>query len=204
MNAIEKRTTISSNDGESVWSYIKSDYYRYEGNFGSITAILNKALLKPLLRPSAVGFAFSFWHRLCRSKLKFLSLLGRYNVAKFALKYGIDCPPRVKFGKGLYIGHATSGLVIRGHSTIGKNFTVLHGVTIGNSVLDAEKFTVIGDNVYVGAGASTVKSVTIGDNVTIGAGAVVTKDVPDNVTVGGVPARVLNYNDRAVRILNPL
>jgi len=50
---------------------------------------------------------------------------------------------------------------------------------------------VIGDNVFIGQGASVLGGVIIGHNVTVGAGSVVTRDVPDNSIVGGVPARVI-------------
>jgi maltose O-acetyltransferase len=49
----------------------------------------------------------------------------------------------------------------------------------------------IGDNVWIGANATICPGVTIGNNVVVGAGAVVTKDFPDNVVIGGVPAKIL-------------
>jgi acetyltransferase-like isoleucine patch superfamily enzyme len=51
------------------------------------------------------------------------------------------------------------------------------------------KFTVVGDRVRIGSN-STILPVNIGNNVIIGAGSVVTKDIPDNVTVYGNPARI--------------
>ena len=56
-----------------------------------------------------------------------------------------------------------------------------------------EKDVVIGDNVWVGYGAQIMSGVSVGSNVIVGAGAVVTKDVPDNVVVGGIPAKVIRY-----------
>jgi acetyltransferase-like isoleucine patch superfamily enzyme len=49
----------------------------------------------------------------------------------------------------------------------------------------------VGNNVFLGFGALILPGVTIGNNVVVGAGSVVTKDVPDNVIVAGVPARVI-------------
>lgn len=64
------------------------------------------------------------------------------------------------------------------------------GVPIGEQELVASP-TVIGENVWIGAGATVLKGVTVGKNAVIGAGAVVTKDVPEAACVGGVPARSL-------------
>ena len=54
----------------------------------------------------------------------------------------------------------------------------------------------IGDNVYIGVGAKVLGNIRIGNNVKIGANAVVIKDVPDNATVVGVPARVVKINNK--------
>ena len=53
----------------------------------------------------------------------------------------------------------------------------------------------IGDNVYIGPNVCIVEDVIIGNNVTIGTGSVVTKSIPDNATVAGNYAKVLNYNN---------
>ena len=54
---------------------------------------------------------------------------------------------------------------------------------------------IIGDNVYIGPHVCIVENVHIGNNSTIGAGAVITRDIPENATVAGVPAKVLNYDN---------
>ena len=54
---------------------------------------------------------------------------------------------------------------------------------------------VIGNNVWLAAGAKVMPGVTIGDNAVVAAGAVVTKDVPANAIVGGVPAKIMKYRN---------
>lgn len=58
-----------------------------------------------------------------------------------------------------------------------------------------EEDIIIGNDVWIGYGAQIMKGVTVSDHAIIGAGAVVTKDVPENAIVGGVPARIIRYRD---------
>lgn len=92
-------------------------------------------------------------------------------------------------GGGLVLLHG-HGIIINKYSVIGKNCTIYHEVTIG--AIENGLPPKIGDNVYIGCGAKVLGHIRIGNNVKIGAGAVVVKDVPDNATVVGVPARILN------------
>ncbi len=74
----------------------------------------------------------------------------------------------------------------------GKNCTMLPMVLFGKKRPDVENMYIeVGDNCYIGTGATILGPVKIGNNVTIAAGAVVLSDVPDNAVVGGVPAKVL-------------
>lgn len=67
-------------------------------------------------------------------------------------------------------------------------------VTIGSSRGGTHPgFPTIGNNVFIACGAKIIGNVKIGNNVIIGANAVVTKDIPDNAIVGGVPAKILNF-----------
>jgi serine O-acetyltransferase len=91
------------------------------------------------------------------------------------------------FGPGFVILHST-GVVINGKVRGGRNVFVEHGVTIGE---EKGKVPVLGNDVFIGAGAKIVGNVTIGDRVKIGANAVVVKDVPSDSTAVGIPARVL-------------
>ena len=77
---------------------------------------------------------------------------------------------------------------------IGKNFQFRNGLTIGNKNNDNFLLPVIGDNVSVGANVVIIGNITIGDNVVIGAGSVVVKDIPNNKTVAGNPAKEIGQN----------
>ena len=78
---------------------------------------------------------------------------------------------------------------------IGNNCNVSQFLSIGTNKRTP---ATIGDNVYIGPNVCIVEDVKIGNNVTIGAGAVVTKDIPDNATTAGVPAKVINYTNPGI------
>lgn len=96
-----------------------------------------------------------------------------------------------EFGPGFVLVHS-QGVVINGSVRGGSHVVVEHQVTIGAEKLQSPR---LGDRVFIGAGAKIIGAVTIGSDVRIGANAVVVKDVPDRVTVGGVPARILRTHD---------
>lgn len=93
-----------------------------------------------------------------------------------------------EIGGGWVLMHGF-GVVLNGGATIGKNCTMYHGVTIGT--IDMKTFPVIGDDVFIGAGAKILGDVKVGNQVKIGAGAIIVDDVPDNCTVIGNKAQVL-------------
>ncbi len=96
-----------------------------------------------------------------------------------------------EFGPGFVLIHS-HGIVINSCVRGGRDVKLEHQVTIG-----AEKgqYPVLGDNVFMGAGAKIVGGVRIGNNARIGANAVVVKDIPDNATAVGVPARIVVPNE---------
>jgi serine O-acetyltransferase len=110
---------------------------------------------------------------------------------KYLGKYGLQIYPQTKIGYGLYIGHGI-GIIISPSAEIGNNCNLSQFTTIGTN---HKKAAIIGDNVYIGPSVCIVEDINIGNNVSIGAGAVVVKDVPENATVAGVPAKILNYKD---------
>ncbi len=103
-----------------------------------------------------------------------------------------------KIGPGFFMQHGYATSV--GAYSIGKNCSVNQLVVIGWT--DRTRGPILGDNVSVKAGAKILGPITIGNNVTVGANAVVTKDVPANCVVAGVPARIIRRN--GVRVDEPL
>lgn len=102
-----------------------------------------------------------------------------------------DINPAVKMGKGIFIDHAT-GVVIGETTHIGDNVSILHNVTLGGTgKIEGDRHPKIGSGVLLGAGAKILGNVKIGSCSRIAAGSLVLKDVPPNVTVAGIPGKVV-------------
>ena len=164
--------------------YIKSDLCRYVGK-DNVT--LKKFIWHYFFNS---GFKFSFWFRLAKSKSA-IRYIAKFNHKILSQKYMLDIPVETEIGYGFYIGHGKC-VVINPTTKIGNNVNVSQFTSIGSN---CKKAAVIGDNVYIGPNVCIVDDVVIGNNVKIGAGAVVTKDVPENATAAGVPAKVLTVNE---------
>ena len=112
---------------------------------------------------------------------------------------GIEIHPGAKIGKNLFIDHGM-GVVIGETSEIKDNVTIYHMVTLGgispstnsDDQRDAKRHPTLEDNVVIGSGAQVLGPVTIGKNAKVGANAVVTKDVPENAVMIGIPAKNIN------------
>lgn len=104
---------------------------------------------------------------------------------------GIEIHPGAKIGKGLFIDHGM-GVVIGETAEIGDNCTIYQGVTLGGTGKDTGKrHPTLGDNVMVGAGAKVLGPFKVGSGAKIAAGAVVLKEIPEESTAVGIPARVV-------------
>ena len=127
------------------------------------------------------------WRRGWLSTARFVSHLSRFLT-------GIEIHPAARLGPGLFIDHGM-GIVIGETAEIGRNVSLLQGVTLGGTSTRREKrHPTLGDNVTVGSGAKIIGAITIGENSRVGAGSVVVRDVPPNAVVVGVPGRV-TYKD---------
>jgi len=144
------------------------------------------------------SFKVTFWFRLgsyLKDKkylkpLYFLSFII-YKMVQF--KTGIQLPIGTTVGKGLQFSHF-SCIVINNDVIIGDYCTIFQGVTIGS--VRGKGAPRLGNHVVLAAGSKVLGNVSIGNFVFIGANAVVISDVIDLSVMGGIPAKVLNYNGK--------
>jgi serine O-acetyltransferase len=102
----------------------------------------------------------------------------------------VDISQRCRIGPAFHLGHPFTILI--GPTTIGSNCSVTHNVTIGFGLgATGRGFPVIGNDVWIGPGATLTGPITVGDGAVIAAGAVVSRDVPSRALVAGNPARVV-------------
>ena len=131
----------------------------------------------------------------------FFSVAKFYLVARMISQLarfitGIEIHPAAKIGKNLFIDHGM-GVVIGETSDIGDNVTIYHNATLGgispsinsNEQRHVKRHPTLKDNVVVGSGAQVLGPIEVGKNAKIGSNAVITKDVPENAVMIGIPAR---------------
>jgi len=141
-------------------------------------------------------FFHYFAHKLWNIKF-FLMARTLSQLCRFLT--GIEIHPAAKIGKNLFIDHGM-GVVIGETSEIENNVTIYHGVTLGgispaeNSLaqVNVKRHPTIKSNVIIGSGAQVLGPITVGKNARIGANTVILKNVPENGTMVGNPARNIN------------
>ena len=135
--------------------------------------------------------AHACWRGGWRLTARWVSHVGRFLT-------GVEIHPAAVLGPGLFIDHGM-GIVIGETAEVGRNVSILQGVTLGGTSLKREKrHPTIGDNVMIGAGAKAIGGFTIGAGSRIGAGSVVVREVPENCVVVGVPGRITFRNGERV------
>ena len=143
------------------------------------------------------GVKAVFFHRIAN----FFSIAKFHLVARIISQFsrfltGIEIHPNAKIGKNLFIDHGM-GVVIGETSDIGDNVTIYHMATLGgiapsinsDNQRNAKRHPTLKENVVVVSGAQILGPVVVGKNAKIGANAVVTKDVPENAVMVGIPAK---------------
>ena len=143
------------------------------------------------------GVKAVFFHRIAN----FFSTAKFHLIARIISQFsrfltGIEIHPNAKIGKNLFIDHGM-GVVIGETSDIGDNVTIYHMVTLGgiapsinsDDQRNVKRHPTLKENVVVGSGAQILGPIVVGKNAKIGANAVVTKDVPENAVMVGIPAK---------------
>ena len=179
-------------DRESYFDYLKKDLKAYQLSNYSLYNYFRIDCLRFIRRLRKIEYLTNV-----RSKnifYKFYIFILEFFNHRLGTRLGITIPKNV-FGPGLCIVHHGT-IVVSPHVRIGENCRIHPSTSIG----EYNGAPIIGNNVYIGPGAKIFGNIEIGNNVAIGANAVVNKSFPDNVTIGGIPARILS--DRSSLELN--
>ena len=157
------------------------------------------------------GVKAVFFHRIanffCIAKFDLIARI----ISQFSrFLTGIEIHPRAKIGKNLFIDHGM-GVVIGETSEIKDNVTIYHMVTLGgiapsinsDNQRDVKRHPTLENNVVVGSGAQVLGPVIVGKNAKIGANAVVTKNVPENAVMIGIPAKNINTKSETDKSFKP-
>ena len=124
------------------------------------------------------------WGHGLKFAARLISYIGR-------MLTNIDIHPGARIGRRFFIDHG-AGVVIGETAEIGDDVTLYHGVTLGGTSLSkGKRHPTLEDGVLVGAGAKILGPVRIGRQANIGANSVVIGDVPPEMTVVGIPGRVV-------------
>ena len=109
---------------------------------------------------------------------------------------GLEIHPGAKIGKGFFVDHG-AGVVIGETTIIGGQCVLFHNVTLGGTGKhQGKRHPTLGNNVFVGTGATLLGPITVGDNVKIGANTfVVMRYIPSNCSVVGTPAKIITRDD---------
>jgi serine O-acetyltransferase len=114
-----------------------------------------------------------------------------YLQSRSSAAFQCDIHPAAKIGRGMFLDHAT-GLVVGETAVVEDDVSILHGVTLGGTGKEAgDRHPKIRYGVMIGAGAKVLGNIEVGHCARIASGSVVIKPVPNNVTVAGVPAKVI-------------
>ena len=150
------------------------------------------------------GVKAVFFHKIANFfYLAKFDLLARIISQLSRFLTGIEIHPGAKIGKNLFIDHGM-GVVIGETSEVGDNVTIYHMATLGgitpsinsNDQRNIKRHPTIEDDVVIGSGAQVLGPVKIGRCAKIGANAVITKNVPENAVMVGIPAKNVGVADR--------
>ncbi|RLA67476.1 MAG: serine O-acetyltransferase [Epsilonproteobacteria bacterium] len=169
----------------NVFSLIKEDFSNVKKNDPALHSTFELFFNYP-------GLWALFFHRIAhwfyskglRFIPRFISAIGQFLTV-------IDIHPAARIGRRVFIDHGV-GVVIGETSIVGDDVIIYQQVTLGGvSISKGKRHPTIENAAVIGAGAKILGNIIIGKNSKVGANSVVVKDVPENCTAIGIPARVL-------------
>lgn len=167
--------------------------------------------LRSILDPRTLIQAFRLMHFASYAHVQQVRRLDRGSEVSFAPNVSFRNAERITIGDGTHIGehsiiwagNATGRIVFGRKCLLAPHVTMTasnYATAPGEFIMDQPKIEqdiVLGSDVWMGANTVVLAGVTIGDGAVVAAGAVVTRDVPAGAIVGGVPAKVIGWRDRA-------
>ena len=157
-------------------------------NDPAVRSLLEVLLTYPGIKALAAHRISHFlWNHGCK-------LLARMHSQFWRFWTQIEIHPGAKIASGVFIDHG-SGLVIGETAVVEKGVMLYHGVTLGGTGKDAGKrHPTVRQGALISAHAQLIGPIEIGENARVGAGAVVVADVPSDVTVVGIPAKIVRVH----------
>lgn len=175
----------------SLKELIYSDLYRIKER-----KVNFKDMVRTYFVPQGTTFPYIFWlrvvHYLKNKGFRIMVVIPYFIMRHYEYKYDVHVNTNISIGDGILIVHG--GAVYLNCKSIGNNFTVYQGVTLGSRKYGdkyKDEIPVIDNNVTIYTGAVVCGNIHIGDDVRIGANAYVDKDVEDGKTFIGATGRLL-------------
>ena len=177
--------TSYANCGIAIWTLLREDIGCVKARDPAARHTLEIVLTYPGVHAVIFyRFANRLWKRNLRFPARLLSWLGR-------LLTNVDIHPGAKIGRRFFIDHG-AGVVIGETAEIGNDVTLYHGVTLGGtSWSPGKRHPTIESGVLIGAGAKILGPIVVCAGARVGANSVVVEDVPPNMTVVGIPGRIV-------------
>ncbi|WP_085812245.1 serine O-acetyltransferase [Geoanaerobacter pelophilus] len=175
----------------NCYDYIKEDIGSNKGNgVGTIFLLILYRMQRELLERQLVAHRSSFFWKLVR-KLIFIP----YRL--LCHSYGCFLPVHARLGRRVIFKHSLYGIFISQQAVVGNDVVMLHQVTIGSNIDASNRISapIVGDGVFIGAGAKLIGGITVGAGAKIGANAVVVTDIPARATVVLNKPRIIVQSD---------
>ena len=166
--------------------YIKKEVDNYKKSYPNFTYELKK-----IVKFQKLYRKLEYYHNCKKSILgKILKQIIKCRHNRLSIKYGFHIPINT-IDEGLCIVHI-GPIYINENTQIGKNLRIHPMTTIGKTIGKRHISPKIGNNVWIGPGVRVYGNIKIGNNVVIGTNAVVNKNFSSNVTIAGVPAKIIS------------